>query len=63
MTIHWKAVEQYFTVVLFIFQCYPVLPRLGTVASENVKYCSVKILVELDLIVLLISCFALSFHK
>ena len=24
MTIHWKAVEQYFVVVLFILQCYPV---------------------------------------
>ena len=24
MTIHWKAVEQYFTVVLFVFQFYPV---------------------------------------
>ena len=23
MTIHWKAVEQYFTVVLFVFQCNP----------------------------------------
>ena len=22
--IHWKAVEQYFTFVLFVFQCYPV---------------------------------------
>ena len=24
VTIHWKAVEQYFTVVLFVFQFYPV---------------------------------------
>ena len=24
MTIHWKAVEEYFTVVLFVFLCYPV---------------------------------------
>ena len=24
MTIHWKAVEQYFSVVLFVFQFYPV---------------------------------------
>ena len=24
MTIHWKAVEQHFTVVLFVFQVYPV---------------------------------------
>ena len=24
MTIHWKAVEQYFTVELFVFQCYSV---------------------------------------
>ena len=24
MTIHWKAVEQYFTVVLFLFQLYAV---------------------------------------
>ena len=24
MTIHWKAVEQHFTAVLFVFQFYPV---------------------------------------
>ena len=23
MTLHWKAVEQYFTVVLLVFQFYP----------------------------------------
>ena len=44
MTIHWKAVEQYFTVVLFVFQFYPVCNfggfinfGLGTVRSERVK--------------------------
>ena len=42
--IHWKAVEQYFTVVLFVFQSYPVC-KLGkfinfglrTVRSEGVQ--------------------------
>ena len=29
MTIHWKAIEQYFTVVLFVF-------NFGTVKSERV---------------------------
>ena len=24
MTIHWKAVEQYFTLLLFVFQFYPL---------------------------------------
>ena len=45
MTIRWKAaVEQYFTVVLFVFQFYPVCNfgnfmyfGLGTVKSERVK--------------------------
>ena len=44
MTIHGKAVEQYFTVVLFVFQFYPVFNfgkffsfGLGTVWSEWVK--------------------------
>ena len=27
MTIHWKAVEQFFAVVLFVFQCYRVYLR------------------------------------
>ena len=42
MTIHWKAVEQYFTVVLFVFQCYPLCSfdrfinfGLGTVRRER----------------------------
>ena len=43
MTIHWKAVEQYVTVVLFVFQFYPVCVSfgLGTVRTEKVngKYC------------------------
>ena len=45
MTIHWKAVEQYFTVVLFVFSFYLVRNfgklisfRLGTVRSERVQY-------------------------
>ena len=43
MTIHWKAVEQYFTVVLFGLQFYQfvilenVILGLGTVRSERVK--------------------------
>ena len=45
MTIHWKAVEQYFTVVLFVFQSYPVchfgkFVSFGrdTVRSERVNF-------------------------
>ena len=41
---HWKAVEQYFTVVLFVFQFYPgcILGKfinfgLGTIRNERVK--------------------------
>ena len=41
MTIHWKTVEQYFTVILFVFQFSPgcnfgkfVNFGLGTVRSE-----------------------------
>ena len=35
---HWKAVELYFTVVLFGFQCYRDCDfGLGTVKSERVK--------------------------
>ena len=44
MTIHWKAVEQYFTVVLSVFQFNPACNfgefinfGLGTVRGENVK--------------------------
>ena len=44
MTIHWKAVEQYFPVELFVFQFYPVCNvrkfinfGLGTVRREKVK--------------------------
>ena len=47
MTIHWKAVEQYFTVVLFVFRFYLVCNfgifvnfGLGTVRSERVKVVS-----------------------
>ena len=42
MTIHWKAVEQYFTVELFVFQFSPVSNfgqfidfGLGTLRSET----------------------------
>ena len=45
MTIHWKAVEQYLTVVLFVVQFYPVCNfgkcinfGLGTVGSERIKH-------------------------
>ena len=37
MTIHWKAVEQYFTVSAVVFQFYPVW-YFGTVRSERVKH-------------------------
>ena len=44
MTIHWKAVEQYFTVVLFVSQFYPVCNfgkfidfGFGNVKSERVN--------------------------
>ena len=44
MTIHWKVVAQYFSVVLFGFPFYPVCNfgnfinfRLGTVSSEMVN--------------------------
>ena len=44
MTIHWKAVEQHFSVVLFVFQFCPVCNfgkfinfGLATVRSEKVK--------------------------
>ena len=44
VTIHWKAVEQYFTVVVVGFQFYPVCNfrkfnnfGLGSVRSERVK--------------------------
>ena len=44
VTIHRKAVEQYFTMELFIFQCYPgcnfgkfVNFGLGTIGGERVK--------------------------
>ena len=44
MTIHWKAAEQYFTVVLFVFQFYSVGNfgkfmnfGLGTIESERVN--------------------------
>ena len=43
MTIHWKALEQYFAAVLFGFQFYPVcnfgkliIFGLGTARSERV---------------------------
>ena len=42
--IHWQAIEQCFTVVLFVFQFYPVLNLgkfinfgLGPLSSERVK--------------------------
>ena len=44
MTMHWKAVTQYFTVALFVFQFYPVFNfgkfnnyGLDTLSSERVK--------------------------
>ena len=44
MTIHWKTVEQYFTVVIFVFLSYRVCNfetfikfGFGTVRTETVK--------------------------
>ena len=44
MTIHWKAVEQYFTVVVLVIQLYPVFNcgkyidfGFGAVRSEKVN--------------------------
>ena len=44
MTIHWKAAEKYFSVMLFVVQFYPVCNfgifiyfGLGTVRSERIK--------------------------
>ena len=52
MTIRWKAVEQYFTVELFVFQFYPVIVILENVSildlasllstSERVKRNSIQ---------------------
>ena len=46
MTIQWKAVERYFTVVLFVFQFNPVCNfgkftnfGLGIIRGERVKTC------------------------
>ena len=45
MTIRWTVVEQYFTVVLFIFQFYPVFNfGLGTVRSK-VGVCTTIVIV------------------
>ena len=53
MTIHWKAVEQYFTVVLFVFLSYPVCNfgkfisyGLNTVRSEIVERLSLVIILQ-----------------
>ena len=51
MTIHWKDIEQYFTVVLFVFHFYPVCNfvkfvdfELSIVMSERVKELKATIL-------------------
>ena len=51
MTVHWNAVEQYVTVVLFVFQIYPdgnfgkfASFGLGTVRSEMVNAIFVDVL-------------------
>ena len=53
MTIHWKTVEQYFTVVQFIFKFFPVYNfgkfinfRLESVRSERVKIKNVSSVLE-----------------
>ena len=37
MTIHWKAVQQYFAVELFVFQFQFINFLVGAVRSERVK--------------------------
>ena len=53
MIVRWKAVEQYFTVVLFVFQFHPVCNLgkfisfgLGTVSSERVKVAAIGLLIS-----------------
>ena len=41
MTIRWKVVEQYFTVVLFVFQFYPVSVVTGSMELLN-EACSLR---------------------
>ena len=45
-TIHWKAVEQYFTVVLFVFQLHPVCNFiyhfLNTTATVTIHWKAVE---------------------
>ena len=41
MTIHWKAVELYFTLVLFVVQFYPVL-ILENVSTLDLALSAVK---------------------
>ena len=50
MTIRWKAVEQYFTVKLFVFQFYPLCNfvkfinfGVGIVTSERVEQVILKL--------------------
>ena len=50
MTIHWKAVEQSFAVVLFVFQFYPFCNfgkfdnfGFGTVRSERIKGITIQL--------------------
>ena len=57
MTNHWKAVKQYFTVVLFTFQIYPVCNfgkfsnfGLVTVRSERFYFC--LLLMDIDWLVM-----------
>ena len=42
MTIHWKAVEQYFTAVMFIFQFYPVCNFFENLSSLDLALSGVK---------------------
>ena len=47
MTIHWKAVEQYFSVELFIFQVYPVCNFVKLV-DFDLALSEMKVLIILD---------------
>ena len=57
MTIHWKAVEQYVTVVVFVFQFYPVC-KLENLSILDMALSGVKGFTEFFFISLLVPTFA-----
>ena len=59
MNIHWKSVDQHFTVVLFVFQFHPVFDfgkfiKFGLQALSGVKGLVVVILTSKNLLLLTI---------